>query len=73
MLDVKDIQHILDLSYPTALGLAQKHGTMSGGKWLLTEEFVDRQIDEKARQVEKMRQRLELKKAIKIMPGEDSF
>lgn len=67
MLTIKDTQEILDISYPTALKLAQEVGQQVDGKWLLTEELVAARIAAEKRRVEKMEERLKLKSLIRIM------
>lgn len=67
MLTIKQIQKILDMSYPTALALAQSTGTAIDGKWFVPDEAVASRIASEKQRVEKMEQRLRLELAVNIL------
>ena len=67
MLDIKDVEHILGISYPTALAYAKKHGEYIDGKWYFTSATIAARIKAEKTRVAKMEERLQLKLAIRIM------
>lgn len=67
MIDVKQVQHILGISYPTALAWAQAVGEMVDGKWLVPAADVARRIEEERQAVEKKVERLNLELAVRIL------
>ena len=44
-LTIEQIKYILDISYPTALALAQEHGERDGRKWLVPSAIIQGMVD----------------------------
>ncbi len=66
-LTIKQIKSILDISYPTALIIANESGEMINGRWFVPVEVVAREIDKRSLAVEKMKQRLELQLDVQVL------
>lgn len=47
-LTIQQVQEILDVSYPTALGIARQHGSQDGpaGKWHVPASVIGARISE---------------------------
>lgn len=68
MFTIDQVQKILNISYPTALGLAQRYGIRAdNGKWLIPDSLVTTRIAEKKHEVQKMEERLRLELTINIL------
>ena len=57
-LTIKQVENILDWSYPTALAWAREHGENDGQRWMVPVESVIGEIDQEQRRIDEMRDRL---------------
>jgi hypothetical protein len=67
MLTIQETKTILEISYPTALALAQSSGQQVDGRWLIPDGVIASRIATERSRVDKMEQRFRLALAVQVL------